>query len=127
MAKAGKRRRAHDYGLVAERVAAFALRCKGYRILAGRHRNHLGEIDLLAFRRGTLVAVEVKARKNFAACEESIPAWKQQKIARALELAMAGGSKIAGLAQARVHNIRFDAVWVVPCRWPKHIEDAWRV
>lgn len=120
-----ERTQSYRYGLVAESIAALYLRCKGYRIVAKRYRNHLGEIDLLAVRRDTLVAVEVKARKRFSACEESIAPWKQQKIARALEGALA--SNIAGLGRAGARNIRFDAVWVVPYRWPRHIKDAWRV
>ncbi len=126
MKKNNRRQKAHRLGHVAEQAAAVYLFCKGYRILALRHRNAYGEIDLLARRGDTLVAVEVKARKNFAQCEESIPPQKRQRIARAVEGAI-GGNKIAGLAASPPRNIRFDAVWVVPYRLPRHIKDAWRL
>ncbi len=91
---------AYRYGLHAEKIAALYLRCKGYRILAERYRNALGEIDIVARAGNTLVAVEVKARKTLEQCEESVPPWKQQKIARAMEGLLAGQGKIAGLAIA---------------------------
>ena len=43
-----KRRRAFRRGHAAEYLAAAYLLCKGYRILAIRHRTSLGEIDLIA-------------------------------------------------------------------------------
>jgi putative endonuclease len=126
MKRTEQRRKAYRLGHVAEHMAAAYLFCKGYRILGLRHRNALGEIDLLAVKGDTLVAVEVKARKTFSACEESIPPMKQQRIARAMEGVLAG-NKIAGLAAPHPPNIRFDAVWIVPYRLPRHIKDAWRL
>lgn len=117
---------AHRYGIHAEKIAALYLRCKGYRVIAARLRNPYGEIDLLVKRGRTFAAVEVKARKNFQLCEDSVPPWKRQKIARAMEAAMANG-KIAGLVAGGNHNIRFDVVWIVPWAWPRHIPDAWRM
>ena len=38
---------------------------KGYRIRARRFRTPVGEIDIVAVRRGVLVFVEVKARDSF--------------------------------------------------------------
>ena len=127
------RRVAERRGRRAERLAAWYLRCKGYRILASRYRNHLGEIDLVAERGNTLVAIEVKARQNLADCTETVPQQKQEKIARALEGFLAGHrphgagvKKSTGLATARADNIRFDVIWIAPRRWPVHIKDAWR-
>ncbi|MBY0406127.1 MAG: YraN family protein, partial [Rickettsiales bacterium] len=79
-----KKQAAHRYGQRAEKLAGLYLRCKGYRILANRYRNHAGEIDILAARFGTLVAVEVKARQTISDCNETVPPAKQAKIARAL-------------------------------------------
>jgi len=121
-----RRKATHDFGLKAEKMAAWYLRMKGYRIIAERYRNHQGEIDLLAVRGKNLVAVEVKARKNFAACHESVPPFKQQKIMRAMEGLMGSQSKIAGLARASERNIRFDVIWIVRGVLPHHIKDAWR-
>jgi len=125
------RKQAYRYGLAAEKIARLYLMCKGYRIVAERYRNAHGEIDLLAVKGKTLVAVEVKARQSLKQCEETIPPWKQQKIARAMEGVLAGhgamSGKITGLAGGWQHNIRFDVVWIAPWQWPYHIKDAWRV
>lgn len=120
-----KKQKAYQYGIKAEKIAAMYLRCKGYRVLAERMRNGGGEIDLIAYKSNTLVAVEVKARKTIKACEETVPMWKQQKIARAMEGVLAG--QIAGLAPSTDRNIRFDVIWIAPWRWPAHIKDAWRM
>ena len=51
-------------GLSAESRAAAYLIAKGYRIVARRFRSPVGEIDIVARRRGVLVFVEVKARSD---------------------------------------------------------------
>lgn len=117
------RQRAHRWGINAEKLAGWYLRGKGYRILAGRSRNALGEIDILAKRGNTLAAIEVKARKTFEQCEESVAPWKQQRIARAMEMWLAQSSALAGEQNCA---IRFDVIWMTPWRWPRHIKDAWR-
>jgi len=124
---AEKREKAYRYGLRAERIAAWYLRAKGYRVLAERYRNHQGEIDILATKSGTLVAVEVKARKTLELCEETITPMKQQKISRAISGLLGGQGKIAGLTLASNPNIRFDVIWIAPGRWPRHLKDAWRL
>jgi putative endonuclease len=118
---------AYRFGLKAEKIAAWYLRCKGYRIVAERHRNLQGEIDLLALRGNTLAVIEVKARKTMAACSEAVTPFKQQKIARAVQGVLTGSSKITGLGDAASRNIRFDVVCIVPWQWPHHIKDAWRM
>ena len=126
-----KREQAHRYGITAEKKAALYLRLKGYRILATRYRNTQGEIDLLARKGSTLVAVEVKARQTLQQCEHTVPPWKQQKIARAMEGVLAGQGNvrdaIAGLAKDRHFAVRFDVIWIAPRCWPHHIVDAWRI
>lgn len=121
-----KRKKAYRFGVSAEKWASAYLRLKGYRVLAERYRNPLGEIDIVATRGNTLIAVEVKARKTTADCEISVTAFKQQKIARAVE-GLIGGYKIAGLNDVGHRNIRFDVIWITPGRWPQHIKDAWRL
>jgi putative endonuclease len=126
-----RRKAAHRFGLAAENMAAFYLRCKGYSIIAKRYRNTGGEIDVLARKGHTLVAVEVKARQTIEQCEYTVPPWKQQKIARAIEGALAGqggiGRQIAGLADSKHFTLRFDVIWIAPKRLPRHIIDAWRI
>ena len=121
---AASKLKAYRFGLAAERLAGVYLRCKGYRILAARYRNHGGEIDILARRGDTIAAVEVKARKTLAACEYSITPDKQRRLRRSVEQ-LASSRKVAGLADLANCNIRFDVVWVTPWRLPQHIKNAW--
>lgn len=125
------RAQAYRYGIRAEQLASLYLRCKGYRIISSRYRNHLGEIDIIATKSRTLIAIEVKARKHIKDCEQSVPPHKQAKIARAMEGFLAGhysiGGKSAGLGTTSADNIRFDVIWIAPRTWPVHIKDAWRM
>ncbi len=122
-----KKKKAYNFGIAAERIAAVFLWLKGYRVVAMRYKNARGEIDILAVKGKTLAVVEVKARKNFAQCADSISPWKMKKIMGALEWLLAGHGKIAGLSTLDNLNIRFDAIWVVRGRLPKHLKDAWRI
>ncbi len=125
MKSANKRIASYRFGIHAEKIAAWYLRAKGYAVLAERYRNVMGEIDVLASKANTLVAVEVKARATMQACEESITPRKQLRVTRAMEAALAD-KKITGLARGKSPNIRFDVIWITPWRMPKHIKDAWR-
>jgi putative endonuclease len=71
-------------GSQGERAAAKFLERRGYRILASNYRTRLGEIDLIAEDRGTLVFIEVKARTTdrFGAPAEAITSAKQARITR---------------------------------------------
>ncbi|ADZ68476.1 YraN family protein [Polymorphum gilvum] len=112
------RRRAYRLGLGAETLAAWALRLKGWRILARRFKAGPGEIDLVA-RKGNIVAfVEVKARRSRDAALEAITPASRRRIVRAAKVFVARHPK------AVFHTLRFDVVLVVPGRWPEHIEDA---
>lgn len=116
---AAERRRFFLKGHRAERFAALALRLKGYRILAVRHRTPLGEIDLIA-KRGQLVAfVEVKARPTLIAAVDAVGPTAQRRIAAAADLWLARKKDAAHLSQ------RFDIVAVLPYRWPVHLPGAW--
>src|SRR5438045_6057380 len=67
-----ERQVAFALGLSAESRAAAYLIAKGYRIVARRFRSPVGEIDIVARRRGTLVFVEVKARANLDDAAEAV-------------------------------------------------------
>ncbi|MFO0389122.1 MAG: YraN family protein [Alphaproteobacteria bacterium] len=125
MKATNKRKQSYRFGIHAEKLAAWYLRAKGYSVIAERYRNVMGEIDVLAIKRNTLVAIEVKARKTMQACEESITPHKQMRVSRAMEAALAD-KKITGLARTQSPNIRFDVIWITPWHMPKHIKDAWR-
>lgn len=113
-------RAAHRRGLGAERLCLWALRLRGYRILAQRYRAPVGEIDLIACRGRTVAAIEVKARADDARAAEAV-LWKQRsRIARALEHFLQSRPDLADAA------LRFDVMLVAPGRWPRHVRDAWR-
>lgn len=115
-----KRRRAFTLGRFAETLAAVLLRLKGYRILARSYRVPAGEIDIVAWKGGILVAVEVKARDSVAAAAEAI-LWRQRRrIERALTHFLKTRPEFGEA------GLRFDAVLVVPGKFPRHIKDAWR-
>ncbi|WP_349358863.1 YraN family protein [Stappia sp.] len=117
---ARSRQAAYRLGLRAETRAALALRLKGWRILARRFRSNGGEIDLIARKGDTIAFVEVKARASRDAALLSITPHAQRRIAAA---ARAWRSQAAAPDSA---TFRFDAVLIVPRRWPEHIADAFR-
>ena len=66
-----------------ERIACRYLLRLGFDILARRHRNRSGELDLVAFEGDTLVFVEVKTRssRQFGEPWEFVD-WRKQQILR---------------------------------------------
>lgn len=115
-----KRRAALQRGHVAETIAIWWLRLKGYRILGRDLRLGVGEIDILARRGRLLVAIEVKHRPDLLIAGEAIDRRSRDRIARALSRWLAQHPHLADL------DLRFDAVLMVPGHWPRHLPDAWR-
>ena len=109
---------AHLVGLSAESRAAAYLVAKGYRIVARRFKSPVGEVDIVARRRGVLVFVEVKARSTLDGAAESLLARQQHRIAAA------AGAWLAAHPEDGESDIRFDAVLVAPGRIPRHIPAA---
>ena len=109
---------AFNIGLSAESRAAAYLIAKGYRIAARRFRSPVGEIDIVARRRGTLVFVEVKARSTLDGAAESLLPRQQRRIAEA------AGAWLAAHPEDVESPMRFDVVLVAPGRIPKHIPGA---
>jgi putative endonuclease len=109
---------AHLVGLSAESRAAAYLIAKGYRIVARRFKSPVGEVDIVARRRGVLVFVEVKARSTLDGAAESLLARQQHRIAAA------AGAWLAAHPEDAEGDIRFDAVLVAPGRIPRHIPAA---
>jgi putative endonuclease len=112
------RRAGHARGLVAEAMAAWMLRLKGYRVLAMRYRTPLGEIDIVARRGDVLAFVEVKARPSLEAGLEAIAAEGYRRIEAAADLYLSRHPQFINF------TLRFDLVVVRPHRWPHHIENA---
>ena len=73
-------------GRAAEEAAAKALAREGYRVLARNMRTPAGEIDIVAERKGSLVFVEVKARRKGGVAgtpEDALTDAKMRRVARA--------------------------------------------
>ena len=90
-----------------ERAAAKFLEGRGYRILASNYRTRLGEIDLIADDRGTLVFIEVKVRGTdvFGGPAMAITLAKQARIARLAQQYVSG-------RRLEERPCRFDAVLI---------------
>lgn len=71
-----------QFGKDSESLAARHLKKNGYKILEQNYRNKLGEIDIIAKEKETLVFVEVKARKThvFGNPKWAVTYKKQRKI-----------------------------------------------
>ncbi len=111
-----ERRSRYRRGLSSEWLAAAYLLVHGYRIVARRYRASAGEIDLIAAR-GTLVAfVEVKRRRDAVAAEAAITQLQRHRIQRAADVFVARHPRF------RAHERRFDVIFILPWRWPRHIE-----
>ena len=113
-----ERQVAFRLGLSAESRAAAYLIAKGYRIVARRWRTPVGEIDIVARRRTTLVFVEVKARATLDEAAEAVIARQRRRIIAAAEAWLAAHPDDVN------SDIRFDAVLVAPGKIPRHIPGA---
>ena len=71
-----------QFGRESESLAVRYLKKNGYKILEQNYRNKLGEIDIIAKEKDTLVFVEVKARKSnlFGSPKWAVTPKKQRKI-----------------------------------------------
>jgi putative endonuclease len=78
------RRQPKSLGERGEAVAAKHLRRLGYKIVARQDRGRLGEIDIVAVDRRTVVFVEVKTRRSHDAGHptESVTPDKQHRLTR---------------------------------------------
>jgi putative endonuclease len=97
-------------GLRGEKAAARYLRSLGYVIIARGHRDHIGEIDLIAVDGRTVVFIEVKTRTSQDAGHpaDAVDEAKQAKLTR------------LALSHMKRHDLlecaaRFDVVAVT---WP---------
>lgn len=111
--------RAEQGGRRAERLAAWWLRLKGWRILALRVRTPVGEVDLIARRGRTLAFVEVKARASEAASAIALDDYRLRRVARAAQA-------LAPRYARADDEIRIDALFIVPGRLPRHLVNVWQ-
>jgi putative endonuclease len=118
--KRGKmKKRTHQFGILAEKIVLWFLRCKGYEILFWRYKTYFGEIDIVA-KKGKLIAfVEVKARKTVVSIEEILQPKQVDRIKKAAEFFLMKHP------QFRKCDLRFDFVMVNRFFILKHFKGFW--
>lgn len=114
----GKRALAEKHGRQAERLAAWYLRLKGWRVLAWRVKTPRGEVDLVARRGKTVCFFEVKARSTSQQLDMAVDERRLRRVAAAAE-AIAPRFVRPGDLQ------RIDVLLLAPRRLPRHIVNAW--
>ena len=112
------RRRAERGGRRGERIAALWLQLKGWHILARRARTPLGEVDLVAKRGRTIAFVEVKARATERAAGHALDEYRLRRVAAAAEA-------LAPRFARRGEDVRIDAIFIIPWRLPRHLQNVW--
>jgi putative endonuclease len=113
------RQEAEKRGRGAETIACWYLRLHGWRILARRARVPGGEVDIVAKRGRTLAFVEVKARADADSAGFSLDEWRLRRVAVAAE-------RLMSRYMDGVDDVRIDAIFVVPFRWPIHLPNVWQ-
>jgi len=103
-------------GKFSERLATFFLFFKGYKVLHTRYQTLSGEIDILAAKNNTLIAIEVKKRTTLDSALNAILPHQKARIRRAI-------------MQAHKHyptftDLRIDTILISPLKWPIHIKNA---
>jgi len=119
MSQPRDRSAAEQRGRGAETIACWYLRMHGWTILARRARVPGGEVDIVAKRARTLAFVEVKARATEAAATLALDEWRLRRVAVAAE-------RLLPRYMQNVDEVRIDAIFIVPFRWPKHMPNVWQ-
>ena len=76
-------------------------------------------MDIVARRGRTLAFVEVKARSSEEAAGFALDDWRLHRVAAAAE-------RLAARYMRDGDEIRIDALFIVPGRWPKHLANIWQ-
>lgn len=106
-------------GLMAETLAAWFLRAKGYHLLSRRFKTPVGEIDLVARRGRTIVFIEVKRRLTQEEGLYAVHPAAAARIRRAAEWWVKTHPRFADKC-----DLRFDVIVLSPYRLIRHISNA---
>jgi putative endonuclease len=112
------RQLAEQRGRRAERIAAWFLRMKGWRIVGTRVRTPMGEVDIIARRFRTTAFVEVKSRGTLADLDFAVDRNRLRRVA-------AAASALAAKHAFPKGDIRIDVILVAPGKMPKHLSNVW--
>ena len=110
---------AEKRGRGAQTRAAVWRRVHGWKILARRAKVRGGEVDIIARRGRTLAFVEVKSRATEDAAAFSLDAYRLRRVVVAAE-------RLAPRYMREGDELRIDAIYIVPHRWPRHLPDIWQ-
>jgi putative endonuclease len=113
------REAAERRGRGAETLACWYLRVHGWHILARRARVPGGEVDIIARRGRTLAFVEVKARATDIEAGFALDPWRLRRVVAAAE-------RLAPRYMREGDDVRIDAIFIVPRRWPRHLANVWQ-
>ena len=116
--KSPARLAAEKRGRQGERIAAWWLRLKGWRILARRVRTRAGEIDLIARKPGLVIFVEVKARATDTELDLAIDERRLARVAKPAE-------SIAHDYLQPGDDMQIDVMLLAPGRIPRHLSNVW--
>ncbi|AWW74744.1 hypothetical protein CD351_09945 [Erythrobacter sp. KY5] len=105
-------------GREAEAQAAQWLMQQGFEVLAERRKTKLGEIDLIARKKGLVAFIEVKWRKRSRDLDTAIDERRLARVAAAVEV-------VAHEYTEPDDDIRIDVILLAPGSRPRHIENAW--
>lgn len=105
-------------GLVAELYVMAFLFLKGYRVLRWRYKTPVGEIDLIASKKGVVSFIEVKLRPSLDEGVTAVTPRMQSRISRA------AGHFVAANPLFSKSSLRFDVVAVSGFRI-RHLDNAW--
>ena len=81
-------------------------------------RTPVGEVDIIARRRRTIVFVEVKARASSEEAALSLDAFRLRRVAAAAEA-------LAPRYARNGEDVRINAIFIVPGRLPRHVRNIW--
>lgn len=119
-----KRIQNYKKGQWAENFAKLYFLSKGYKVLKNRYKTRFGEIDLILEKKGLIIFVEVKARKNIDDALHAIYAKNRNRIENAAMHFMAEHNEYQS------HDMRLDAFCIaiekslVPVKFV-HLDNAW--
>lgn len=115
----GAKTKAYRFGLYAEILAALFLILRGYRIIEWRYKTKIGEVDLIARRKQSLVFIEVKARRELSTALESVTPQMRKRITAA------ANSFLIKHPQYQHYEMRFDVIAVALPFSVQHLDNAW--